>query len=115
MTSQQKQLDFLQILARPVMYNYVLLNKPNYTGRPYCDRCNKNLTEYFSSKATPNTDLCPDCFQFLKSSDVDIVISAPTSVIHHTSHHTSTTTGSSAEPFSPINLGIKGMFNEGSR
>ena len=83
MISQQKQLDFLKILARPVMYNYPQFNKPHYNAQPYCDRCKKNLINYFSSKETSNTDLCFDCFKFLKNSDDDMVISAPTSISHH--------------------------------
>ncbi len=84
MTSQQKQLDFLQILARPLMYKYPEFNKPNYASQPYCDRCASNLSNYFSSKATPNTDLCPACYTFLKNDDTSIVISGPTSIVHHT-------------------------------
>lgn len=84
--SQQKQIDFLQILARPLLFNYPDFNKPNYHTQPYCDRCRQNLSNFYSSNATPNTDLCPTCFKILKSDDQPppICISGPINVQQHT-------------------------------
>ena len=80
-----KNLDFLHILAHPVMYTYPSFQKPNYSNlQPFCDRCSHNLTVYFSSKATPQTDLCQTCFQALKDDDSSLlVVSGPSSVTHH--------------------------------